>query len=179
VASLCARCSTIDFDALHSSNPRPDIKLGPSSNWLVDSCAFCGFLATQISPEGPRMRSQSYRLQSTYDGWASSLEKLFDYNKKRWRGGTFLHIDPTDRIFQHLTTDSDNSRPEQLRLLEVDSIDFEMLRHWLSFCHESHPETCDSWKASIVPQMKLIDCQTLKIVPATNEQYVTLSKFSF
>jgi hypothetical protein len=177
-ASLCARCSAIDFDSLHSlelsSKRSPEFNLGPVTNWAVDSCAFCGFLAEQIPSKNLADPGQNYRLEAaSKNDRSSTLADLFAY-----AGGTWLRLDPVARIF-HLTTQSNNSRPSQLRLLDTDNIDFEMILHWLSFCHESHPETCGTWSPSVVEHMKLIDCQTLKIVPATNEQYITLSKFSF
>lgn len=62
-----------------------------------------------------------------------------------------------------------------VRLLEEDSIDFDILLGWLRRCQYEHGGTCDLPTSPRVPFLKLIDCHTRRIVPASNHQYLALS----
>ncbi len=64
-------------------------------------------------------------------------------------------------------------------LLHSEKIDFVMLRSWLRICQEHHTRFCglrfDS-AALTVPFLQVIDCDTRRIVPATNDcPYLALS----
>ncbi|ETI20007.1 hypothetical protein G647_09022 [Cladophialophora carrionii CBS 160.54] len=62
-----------------------------------------------------------------------------------------------------------------LRTLSPSHIDFEIIKDWLALCREMHKDGCASKASSLVPFMKLIDCETGDIVPAANYSYVALS----
>ncbi len=173
-ALLCTRCSTIDFDALLSGGTA--LELGRVTDWSIDSCTLCGFLATQLSLKRNREDKQTnYSWINARAHFRGSLTPPL----LNPLGGKWLQLNEDAKIFQYFATQSNFSHSSHLRLLEADRIDFGILRGWLAVCHDSHAETCGSWKSSVVPHMKLIDCQTLQIISATDAKYATLSKFSF
>src|SRR5213079_1089451 len=62
-----------------------------------------------------------------------------------------------------------------VRLLKEESIDFDILLGWLRRCQNEHRGTCDLQMPPRVPFLRLIDCHSRRIVPASNNQYLALS----
>ena len=164
---LCRRCARINLDEVlsreHLTVRGQLVKsLGPVKKWAIDSCSLCGLLATSLPPEC-RSSDSTYDLRSFSSkrdprlGW-----KSIDTNMIGLDGCEFF-------VPQH-----HDATP--VRSLKPDSIDFEILKSWLHQCQEMHTKTCTARTSSTsVPFMKLIDCETGKIVPASNHVYVSLS----
>ena len=164
---LCGRCAKIDLDEVlsrgHLTVRGQLVKsLGPVKKWAIDSCSLCGLLATSL-PSECRSSDSTYNLRSFSSkrdprlGW-----KSIDTNMIGFDGCEFF-------VPQH-----HGATP--VRSLKPDSIDFEILKSWLHQCQEMHTKTCTTRTSSTsVPFMKLIDCETRKIVPASNHVYVSLS----
>ncbi|KAF1993274.1 HET-domain-containing protein, partial [Amniculicola lignicola CBS 123094] len=62
-----------------------------------------------------------------------------------------------------------------VRLIQPDSIDFNIVSEWLDFCKSNHPECIERSVSINVENLRLIDCNNRRIVPACNHQYVSLS----
>ena len=162
VGSLCERCATIDIDtALSRKSPtfRGQLvkKLGRNPKWNIDSCSLCRWLATaEIVALRPH-QLRSYSSNKLQMGWQS-----VDIN--------MLGLDPMGPFLVPHEKDT-----AVVRRLKSNFIDFELLRSWLRLCNEIHTKSCVAKESSSVPFMKLIDCNTSNIVPATHHPYVTLS----
>ena len=53
-----------------------------------------------------------------------------------------------------------------IRILKQDYIDFNILKGWISLCRDLHANVCAVEDPSSVPFLKMIDCETRKIIPA-------------
>jgi hypothetical protein len=62
-----------------------------------------------------------------------------------------------------------------VRRLKSNFINFELLRSWLHLYNEMRTRSCVAKESPSVSFMKLIDCNTSNVVPATHHPYVTLS----
>lgn len=62
-----------------------------------------------------------------------------------------------------------------IRILKQDYIDFDILKRWISVCQDWHTKTCAFEAPSPVPFLRLIDCHTRRIIPASNNPYIALS----
>lgn len=58
--------------------------------------------------------------------------------------------------------------------VKPDRIDYRVINEWLQICRNLHPDRCKPTSFH-VPDLRLIDCKTKRIVPASNHSYVTLS----
>ena len=161
---LCAQCTKLKLDAVFSGR-RPVLKghvmknLGPVATWPIDSCSLCSLLAALL-PSSERQRTRyNLRLLSA-DRFLSTI------------GTAVLRLD--SHSYSSLLApllEGGNC----VRLLEEDSIDFDILLGWLRRCQYEHRGTCDLPASPRVPFLKLIDCHTRRIVPASNHQYLALS----
>jgi len=63
-----------------------------------------------------------------------------------------------------------------MRSLRSDSIDFTILQNWLEFCRENHTKHCGPSQISSRVSIKLVDCETRKLVDSSDDmRYLTLS----
>jgi hypothetical protein len=163
VDNLCERCASIDIDtALSRKSPtfRGQLvkKLGRNPKWNIDSCSLCRWLVTaEIFAAGRSRELRSYSSNKLQMGWQS-----VDVN--------MLGLDPMGPFLVPHQKDA-----AVVRRLKSSFINFELLRSWLRLCNEMHTKSCVAKESPSVPFMKLIDCNTSNIVPATHHRYVTLS----
>jgi hypothetical protein len=161
---LCAQCTKLKLDAVFSGR-RPVLKghimknLGPVETWAIDSCSLCSLLAALL-PSSERQRAR-YKLRLlSADRFVSTIDTAV------------LQLDS----FGYSSLLVPQPEGENcVRLLKEDSIDFDILLGWLCRCQCEHRETCDLRTSPRVPFLKLIDCQTRRIVPASDNQYLALS----
>ena len=161
---LCAQCTKLKLDAVFSGR-RPVLKdhimknLGPVATWPVDSCSLCSLLAALLPSSERQRRGYKLRLLSA-DRFLSTI------------GTAVLRLD-SDSYSSVLVPLPQGENC--VRLLEENSIDFDILLGWLRRCQYEHGGTCDLPTSPRVPFLKLIDCHTRRIVPASNHQYLALS----
>ena len=161
---LCERCSKINLDAVFSRTHkqqvgRPVEDLGPVTNWAIDSCALCRFMAEVVRARNDRSNFE-YQLRS--------------YSSRRVPHMGWKSIDTVLLEIQSSFIISQSERSGPVRLLE-DSINFNIPLSWLNLCRDKHKRTCSVRNPSRVPLLKLIDCVTRRIVPAQDNQYLALS----
>jgi Heterokaryon incompatibility protein (HET) len=161
---LCAQCTKLKLDAVFSGR-RPVLKghvmkkLRPVATWAIDSCCLCSLLAALIPLSERQSRGNKLRLLSA-DRVSSTIDTAV------------LQLD----CFGYSSILVPQPEGENcVRLLKEDSIDFDILLGWLRSCQQEHRETCDLRTSPRVPFLKLIDCHTRRIVPASNNQYLALS----
>lgn len=62
------------------------------------------------------------------------------------------------------------------RLVDQSNIDFDILNHWISFCHENHKKLCKLSEEISLPGFRVIDCYTRHLVSVSiGYSYVVLS----
>jgi hypothetical protein len=160
---LCAQCTKLKLDAIFSGR-RPVTrgdrmkKLGPVAKWAIDSCALCSLLATLL-PSSKRQQT-GYKLRLLPNQLSSTIHTAA------------LRLDGSD--YSSLLVPQLEGE-NFARFLKADSIDFDILLGWLRRCQDEHRGTCDVRTSPGVPFLKLIDCYTRRIVPASTNQYLALS----
>lgn len=167
-SSLCRRCARLDLDKILSrphktASDHLVVNLGPVSTWSIDSCSFCILLYSLLPPDflQPSVKPSlfSYSSNRISDlGWKSINKNL-------------LRISGSSEYIVPQAVDAKGP----IRMLEQDSIDFDVLKNWISICRDLHTKVCAVEASSPVPFLKMIDCETRKIIPATNDHYVALS----
>ncbi|KFY64180.1 hypothetical protein V496_03416 [Pseudogymnoascus sp. VKM F-4515 (FW-2607)] len=85
---------------------------------------------------------------------------------------TLLRLDGSDEYIVRQDVDEG-----LVRTLEQNNIKFNIVKDWISMCKDMHTKTCavEAPSPNTIPFFKLIECETLRIVPAPNEPYVALS----
>ena len=166
---LCKRCAKIDLDKVLSRQHKTCVgqavkNLGPISAWEMDSCALCGLLASTLPPRHRSRTNKTRYVLRSYSTIKSNRAGL----KSIDIGMIGLEQSDIYLIPQHQGS-------TWLRTLKPDHIDFEIIKNWLNLCRGMHTSNCAAKTPSIVPFMKLIDCDTGDIVPAASQPYVALS----
>jgi hypothetical protein len=80
-----------------------------------------------------------------------------------------------DKAFgwHHRNSAQDSPSP---RLIVPNSIDYDILKGWIEFCHEHHSDMCGHSETRLIPGFKVIDCRTRKVInPEPEAKYVALS----
>jgi hypothetical protein len=73
----------------------------------------------------------------------------------------------------HRNSAQDSPAP---RLIVPNSIDYDILKGWIEFCHEHHSDMCAHSETRLIPGFKVIDCRTRKVInPEPEAKYVALS----
>ncbi|KAH7370177.1 heterokaryon incompatibility protein-domain-containing protein [Rhexocercosporidium sp. MPI-PUGE-AT-0058] len=170
LSRLCSQCSEIDFDAMFrlpwSSGPQYEETITLKPHALAnDSCVFCKFLASL----GPFESSANGYIQLQI-----SDADLDHFPLLRISDANVLKVQ-CHNSFSGARYFASQSHPQTpTRRIESDRIDYEVVQEWLQICQELHPDRCNprSWPIS---SLRLIDCETRTIVPASNQEYVTLS----
>ncbi|KAL2130546.1 hypothetical protein VTI74DRAFT_6244 [Chaetomium olivicolor] len=62
-----------------------------------------------------------------------------------------------------------------VRVLQPDHVSFDVVKEWIQFCSKEHHDTCGLESRMRVPPLRLIDCETRRIIPAGDLPYVCLS----
>ncbi|RBR20145.1 uncharacterized protein FIESC28_05424 [Fusarium coffeatum] len=182
---FCSRCSTIDFDSLSGSSYKPShdndiltIEGAIDESWASPSCALCLlFKATAPPPAyknlGPLLAWQNER----------SLTLLSPDKAGQIVGDTKSHVliiknkqgvqsfpDPN----RSLCLQSDTA--QTIRVLDPQHIDFSILEHWLSTCHNSHGESCGLEETAVIQCLQVINVHTQQVENAgKGARYVALS----
>ncbi|KAF1995952.1 HET-domain-containing protein [Amniculicola lignicola CBS 123094] len=189
---LCDICRTIDFNSILSSRNQ---RVGVSMSFELMSrkgCVLCDFLV-DILPEQARKNSiYSYRICS----WSPPIE-LFTYRKSEqppnsdntrrypesWTYNNFpvlcLDFEPVHPIpdWEHgpgIPWIFPSLPGWTITQPLSDLIDFKVPRMWQDACLSFHSEYCGQ-TAPPLEWLKVIDCNTRKIVPLENHDYVSLS----
>ena len=191
---LCARCLAMDIEQILSSRirrgsggrPVADLKGGPQE-WERSQCPLCQlFAAVRPHPSSDAAVEEFVLYAFRTHGRLCCPDDE----------GIFLAVLPkTDRkganVFQQLPNSTqvngfissvnppsfrDSWHTMRGRLIEPGSIDFDLLRHWLSSCEDRHQKACNNEAACSVASLKVIDCITRRLEPAPLKcKYVTLS----
>ncbi|CZR68832.1 uncharacterized protein PAC_18732 [Phialocephala subalpina] len=188
---LCERCKEINFDEvlygerkpLQWSGEKQDVieRLGPVENWDTDSCALCKALFNLIPMKIREKPLDTYALQS----FSSEQATIEMYGPDVADHYPLLADLPRRVILQMRDTEAIESSFKALipqtggenfvRILNPAIVDYDVLRGWLSVCLSIHTNICSSKYRTTVQYLKVLDCETRKLVSADNLPYITLS----
>jgi len=178
---LCQRCAGIHWSLLLHSEPLCHhgeyhrlqlFEIPESSQELsVSSCPFCLLLSSSDN-RTVEINCTCYKLRHL-DG--RRVVPRHDYD--------WTHHAPclgvTGRLSRYvLQLVRANTQHYVLRKLTPDLIDYEILRHWLRHCKHYHHTKCNPSFSSFIPDLRVYDCKTEKVVAApedTTFRYIALS----
>lgn len=169
---LCGRCARLDLENVAPSKSRSAkgnlvTTFSTVSSWS-NNCSFCRMMSNILN------RGSVQTLDNTIK------PRLFSYSSCRisdlgWSSinKTLLRLGGSDEYFVRQAVDVEGP----IRILEQNNIKFSILKGWISMCQDMHTKACtvEALSPNAVPFFKLIECETLRIVPAPNEPYVALS----
>jgi hypothetical protein len=185
---LCARCKAIDFNKILCderetiNHPEEQVtiisSLGPLSDWEIDSCAFCKALFTMFSKTRRSYAFEKYFLVTTSSKQRAACEELAEHypllaalpqrtivvlrrNLRYEKSHQVLIPQKRDKVF--------------VRILNSSTVDYDVLKSWLSVCLKIHTKICPSKNCETAQHLRFIDCKTRKLVPAGSHPYATLS----
>ncbi|KAH7117486.1 heterokaryon incompatibility protein-domain-containing protein [Dactylonectria macrodidyma] len=79
-------------------------------------------------------------------------------------------------LFSVAPTQQDESETASVRLIERDTISYDIIKSWVGVCVRDHTRCATLTSSSDVPEFKLLDCETLTIVnDVPDAPYVALS----
>ena len=191
---LCARCLAIEIEQILSLKipnyerqyPVADLK-GDPREWEMSQCPLCQFFAVMRPPPTSDGAEEEFVLRAfrTYGRMWCSLDEcilLAVLRKNDMKGENAIEkvsksTDATGFICSvNPPSFRDTWHTMRGRLIESESIDFDLLRHWLNSCEDRHQKTCNNEGAYSVASLKVIDCITREFEPAPlNCKYVALS----
>lgn len=187
----CERCAAIDFDKIfrirltRAAGLRL-LKLGKITD-LADhpSCPICRFFA-EIT-QNPSNSAVSRR-ETEYNLNAFSAVRAFlvgfspiQRTLSGLSSGVCLAVLPDDAsvpqnqtqyIGVHQSPTHDTLR---FRSLDPAAVDFQIIRHWYQFCATHHALLCSLRHADSIPDLRVIDCLSQKIVSGLWLRYAALS----
>jgi len=193
---LCSKCREIGFDKTFSGYKEAHFPLGPvDQSWGKQPCALCRLM------EALRTREESNRISSLDEAVDCTLvtirnncpnEIWDDRAWTEWYSTVLLCILPTiepqidywnireaakSGFISRAAADYPNlSIAPAARRLNADTINFKLLKTWLDCCRNKHYMTCDLFQRKPVPNLRLTDCERLRVMPAPeNVGYVGLS----
>ncbi|KFZ23426.1 hypothetical protein V502_02116 [Pseudogymnoascus sp. VKM F-4520 (FW-2644)] len=169
---LCGRCARLDLENIapsqsRSANGNLVTTLSTVSTWSK-TCSFCRMMSDILDRRN---------IQILYD---TVKPHLFSYSSCRisdlgWSSinKTLLRLGGSDEYIVRQAVDVEGP----IRMLKQNNIKFDILKGWISMCKDMHTKACtvEALSPNTVPFFKLIECETLRIVPAPNEPYVALS----
>ena len=172
---LCDRCSLIDFDKAFATvyRPRPFdgdlvLELGEVDT-LNTSCVFCKLIFSLIPMAGANAGAGASNLQlRSYSPYRNGE---FGYHKLILLNTVCLGIPGASSAY----IVSQAGPRDIVRQLRCDWIDYGIILDWLKYCHSHHTEDCVVDERKPVKYLRLIHCQTRKIILAGDQPYVTLS----
>ena len=191
---LCARCLAIDIEQILSSRirshprgrPVADLK-GDPQEWERSQCPLCQFLAVMRpypSSDGAVEELVLCAFHTDDLLWSYPDEcillAVLRKNDRKGRSASAQVLKSTQSTGFICSTNPpsfrDSSKTMRGRLIEPESINFDLLRRWLMSCEDRHQKTCNNEAAYWVTSLKVIDCITRKFEPAPLKcKYVTLS----
>jgi len=183
-SSLCSRCSSIDVESLFVDLGRRHMKklitlgeLGVEAE--LSSCSLCRlFHAVRIQgsaqtrnyalyctePRDPYHIKNGTVLAVAQDKFAPDPDFAEMFAKLTFNDGAscgFIACSSASMTAPHV---------HSLRAQSIDavSIDFDIIRGWIQHCGREHTEQCTQFESSALSlkELKLIDCEQRRIVPA-------------
>ena len=87
------------------------------------------------------------------------------------------YIHPREIVQFEIQHPSNNRSSFLLPKLDLDNLDYALFRRWLHHCRDHHGSHCDWTHSSPIPGLRVIDCDTMQVVPAPEDdfRYVALS----
>ena len=187
-SSLCSRCSSIDVESLFVDLEKHHIKKVMSLGELgeeaeLSSCALCR-LFHAVSQQG----SAGTKDCALYCTWSPDPYQLgvgtvlavardiggLSTMKRTFRDGAsggFIACSSASKTAPHVHS-------LRARYIDAISIDFDIIRGWIQHCGRWHKNQCTQVEssASRLKELKLIDCEQRRIVPALpTYEYAALS----
>ncbi|KAL2072012.1 hypothetical protein VTL71DRAFT_11355 [Oculimacula yallundae] len=166
---LCSQCSDVDFTGLFQP-PTLGREIALAEHTFIigsqrDACAFCSFLLS-MGPFDISGDRNIYLQVSHAD--ARSFPLLTS------SGGILMAIkcQGSFRDIRYFISQPDPENP--VRLIQPNDIDYRIIKDWLQICQELHCRGCKTTGIK-VPGLRLIDCKTRALVPASDHIYITLS----
>ncbi|KAH7397632.1 heterokaryon incompatibility protein-domain-containing protein [Cadophora sp. MPI-SDFR-AT-0126] len=165
---LCQRCTKLDIDSLLSRQHKtrrglPVAALSPVAQWKIGRCPLCSLLYSTLSPQPanvsdkqPLRSLSSNKIKST---WWKSIKT------------NFLELDNGRRCI--VSQPDGLNGPIKIIGKKIDN--YEIVKDWINLCRNHHTMSCSVGDAPSIPSLRLIDCKTGELVPATNHPYVALS----
>jgi serine/threonine protein kinase len=163
---LCAQCAALDLDSIFNrkyptSHSFTVIKTWPIAKSSIALCTLCNLLADLVPPKLRESHDLRLRLFSS-SRIPEMGQKSIETNLLGW-----------DDRGPFLVAQSQGAYP--IRILKTNSIDYSIILSWLQHCQSMHTGICGARTLPSFSFLKLIDCNTRSIVPASNHQYLTLS----
>jgi hypothetical protein len=173
-SELCPQCSKLDLDAAFSIErlEGPKELFSTSSDQRVQSCKLCNFLEILTSAQ-PYYKITFYKDVVGAGKQSEFSERWFAYPQVFRLPPTVVLKSESYESGEFIASQNTHSSP--VRLLNPNLINFELVGNWLSVCREKHSEGCTVHSSTPVSYMKVIDCNSHRLVPAIGKQYVTLS----
>ncbi|KAF1952739.1 HET-domain-containing protein [Byssothecium circinans] len=196
---LCTRCSSIQFDRMFAANINTrkgafQIDLGPIKGEWNTSCQVCCLFAAMQLPGTPKdQRGQLVAFSSLRSYPANNCHDRTPRNCPMVTDTIFLGVLPSTRNSFQLRELSEagfiaTSDPSGVtetskfegRALNPETVDFDTLKSWMSYCECHHTRTCgtqDLSSVDFVPLLRVIDCER-RIITSQNPKtcrYLALS----
>jgi len=191
---LCQRCAGINWsnllfhesvDYCHSGNGEMVGVPESSLELSVSSCPLCRLLGSdQNFNENPSRTLHARCICRDYlylgeDGrWTpDNRSDMTQHTPSIWL------VDSGSSVYTHfpsyiLQDTRGGSKNYVVRNLDPGGIDYSILRQWLSYCKLYHASSCHSSSPSPIPGLRVIDCNTGKVVAAVWDasfEYLALS----
>jgi hypothetical protein len=197
VCGDCASC--FNLDEIFTSSPE-DRRLwyGPSNPvWENSKCPLCKlFWLMRPSEkwsakdgEDPIYEIRSYqnsarwdethnsRFQRKYPNCFAALIGIRSSNLSLIQSSGRYQDDGTLRDKGYISCISSNSQMVG-GLFSPHSIDFDILKGWISYCEERHTETCGAKDYASLPYLYVIDCASMRVIRLNGpvqDRYIALS----
>lgn len=194
-STFCSRCANIDFHRIVlEAWITSSVTLSPfSSISLGASCRLCSvfsFIITNFVDDVieddtifylcPFYTSRIYAAGWSWDPVPAGVEETVSFailDERTFREGSRVCQPEMIRATGWISPVETLKIPAKFspRLLNV-HVDFTVLRAWLGFCALHHTKTCSSRDSREMLPLRVIDCNSRMIIPATSScQYLALS----
>jgi hypothetical protein len=193
VQKLCARCRTFDLESIFDPASKlppsggrpitPNIEYWPSAR-AANTCTLCYLLESlrEMTEHSVRYGGTSHlrawcstnlsgldrrQIRKAKPSVIISLElgggsQSWSRVSRNWLGRGFI-LPAADA-----SLDSSNDFQVKAKIINTDSVDFHALRRWLSHCDNEHGETCRNTRVVSLSTMRVIDCDSMVIVPVAS-----------
>ena len=175
----CAKCSVIDLDAAFNKEIAA-LANSPVSICSVDhvgrgsACPLCQFFI-EMKPIGSLTSLAGYSLV------ALAASKVFGIQFRGFTDVPLFAVHGTGERGNHTKKIVMKLAPEDPNSVSVRKVatmvEWDRVKAWLSFCKAHHTSVCSRRHLSPLPGLRVIDCDTRKIIKIRNPsiEYVTLS----
>ncbi|RDW57223.1 hypothetical protein BP5796_12673 [Coleophoma crateriformis] len=177
---LCPRCLRLNLDTIfHPITNTPSFRRGtyerlPNlSDWslIQGSCPLCRLLVFIAKADGRPLSELGASIFWTPNAFENTYQPV-SLIKLSWLdpfGDSAIAPPP-------FLVSSEAQGLDFVRRLQPNLINFSIISGWLNFCQDHHG--CDEAQPSprtIVDNLRLIDCETRRIIPSSGHTYLTLS----